>query len=388
MSKSGKQFNRRLFIQSGVSATMAAGAGLAARASEIQNAESLDPKKIKNYQPNMTYRRLPNTDIYLSVLCMGGLVNEPGVHAYAIDNGVNIIHIADNYLGGRSIVDVGEVMKTRRDKVYICLKDNFFSKRDYETGDFKKLDEKLKVLRTEYIDFLMFNIHDGNEVKQELYREAFEKLKATGKVRYAGLTSHGDVKNATAAGIEMGWFTLVNPALNQSNLDALDKELRDAQDRKIGVMPMKTMRGIDGRDNELAFLKKLLRNPAIITINKGIGSYDMFDQYRKAAGETLTGAEDHRLYRYAQSNRASVCMMCDECKTYCPERIEISTVIRCKDYYLEQCADRATAWETYRSLPEEKRWSDACGDCTVCEKACPKGIDIVERLRNARMVFA
>jgi predicted aldo/keto reductase-like oxidoreductase len=166
------------------------------------------------------------------------------------------------------------------------------------------------------------------------------------------------------------------------------EELRLAQQRGVGVMAMKSMKGLKGIDLEVAYLKKILSNPAVTTVTKGIGSFDMFDAYLQALKEPLSRAEDRALYRYAQVNRSSNCMLCDDCKQACPLGVEVSTVLRCKDYYYEQMKDVQTALSTYRDIPLEKVGSGACRLCKKCESACPNGIPIVERLMAARELFS
>lgn len=377
--------NRRHFLQSGATAAVVASVGVTANAASQEKA---DPKKILNYQSDMPYRRLGNTEMYVSAISMGGLVNEAGVHEYAIDQGVNLVHISNSYLGGRSIVDLGKVLKTKRDKVYVALKDNFFSQGDYEKEDYSKLDDWLKVLNCDYVDFFMFNRHDENSAKDPLIQASFEKLKASGKVRFAGHTSHDKNLKATGSAMESGMFTLLNPVLNYDNLTVLDGVLRKANEKGMGVMGMKTMKGQDSIEAQCAYLKKMLANPAVTTVLKGIGSFETFDAYKKAAGETLTSMEDMKLYRYANANRSNNCMMCGECKGECPDDVEISTVLRCKDYYYEQMGDRLTAMDTYHELAPSQRLSHRCEDCRKCERVCPNGVNIVDRLIGARQMFA
>jgi hypothetical protein len=102
--QSETRLTRRSFLQTGVMATVAAGIVPSRGAAGDQAAAAPDPKAIRNYQPGMVYRRLGTTDVYLSVLCLGGLVMVESVDEYAIDKGVNLIHAAEGYLGGRSIV--------------------------------------------------------------------------------------------------------------------------------------------------------------------------------------------------------------------------------------------------------------------------------------------
>jgi predicted aldo/keto reductase-like oxidoreductase len=50
--------------------------------------------------------------------------------------------------------------------------------------------------------------------------------------------------------------------------------------------------------------------------------------------------------------------------------------------------DLETAVSGYRDLPLARRDVSGCGSCGECERACPNGIRIVERLRAAGQLFA
>jgi hypothetical protein len=369
--------DRRGFISSGFLVAVAAGAGtIGARAGDDDN-KSIAQPKILNFNPAMKYRPMGNTGILVSEISLGGLVMAETVHRYAIEHGVNLVHVAWDYLGGQSIKALGTGLRSLRNRFYLALKD-----------DYPSIDEALKVLNTDHVDFLMFNRHFPFSASDAKIAETFEKLKNQGKVRFAGLTTHAMVKDTTAAGLRTGYFNVVMPVLNQPNLEAMTEELRLAQYRGVGVMAMKTMKGLKGLDSEVAYLKKLLSNPAVTTVTKGIGSFDMFDAYLAALKEPLTAAEDRALYRYAQENRSSNCMLCDECKQACPLGVEISTVLRCKDYYYDQMKDMQTALRAYREIPPEKTGGEGCRLCKKCEPACPNGIAIVDRLLAARRSFS
>jgi hypothetical protein len=370
------EMNRRVFFSTGVLGTIAMGAGSLGKGAETSDNMSSSGPNILNFHPAMKYRPMGNTGLLVSEISLGGLVMTESVHRYAIEHGVNLVHVAWDYLGGQAIRALGAGLRSLRDRVYIALKD-----------DYPGIDEALKVLNTDHVDFLMFNRHWPFSAGDAKIAETFEKLKNQGKVRFAGLTTHGMVKETTAAGIRTGFYNVVMPVLNQPNLEAMDEELRLARQRGVGVMAMKTMKGLKGLDSETAYLKKMLSNPAVTTVTKGIGSFDMFDAYLEALKEPLSSIEDRALYRYAQQNRSANCMMCDDCKQACPLGVEVSTVLRCKDYYYEQMRDVQTALRTYRQIPLEKVGGEACRLCRKCEPACPNGIAIVERLLAAREVF-
>ena len=375
MRHSTGNFSRRDFLKSG-----AAGA-VAASVLTPRNTFS-EPKKpgardILNYDPEMEYRPVGDTGVYLSVISMGGLQLSESVHHYAIERGVNFVHMSKSYKGGRSIEILSKVMKTKRDKVYIAFKDNF-----------DDIDEVLRMLHTDHIDFLMFNRHKQKDVTRPDIFERFEKYKKAGKVRFMGLTTHRDVKNCVRAAIEDGRYQLIMPVLNQPNLELMAEELRLAHEKGIGIMAMKTMKGVKKTKLQMAYLKKVLQNPAVTTVNKGIDSFEDFDRYYNTMHEALTSREDMSLYRYAQANRSDNCMMCSECEKVCPHGIEISTILRSKDYYYEQVGDRDLAIETLRALPGRRITVPDCRDCRRCEEICPNGIRIVERLEQTERQFA
>ncbi|NIA31239.1 MAG: hypothetical protein GWP06_15185 [Actinobacteria bacterium] len=375
MAVNQSELSRRRFLQT--SALGAVGSGFLTSAhAKSDKKTKIDTTKILNYNPEMKYRPVGNTGVYLSVISMGGLLIDESVHHYAIDHGVNFVHISKKYKGGSSIRTLSKVMKTKRDHVYIAMKDNF-----------DDIDKMLKLLHTDHFDFIMFNRHNHKDVNDPRILERFEKYKKQGKVRFMGLTSHKDVKACMRAGIESGNYQLLMPVLNQPALESMTEEIRLAHQKGIGVMGMKTMKGIKKPALQMAYLKKLLQNPAVTTVTKGINSFEVFDQYFKAMQEELSFGEDISLYKYAQSNRANNCMMCSECEGVCPHDLEISTMLRSKDYYYEEIGDKELAVNTLRNISRERLDTQFCRDCHECEAACPNGIHIVERLEKTHRLF-
>lgn len=375
MIEKGTNITRRKFLQT------AAAIGIAPRLYAMQEKQTLVKNKILNYHPDMRYRRLGDTDLYMSVISLGGIGVMRSIAHYAIDHGVNLVHMSSTYKNGHSIIELGSVLKEKRDRVYIALKDSFFK------GNPDDIDRVLKTLNTDYIDFLMFNRHEHTQVADPRITELFEKWKDQGKVRFAGLTSHEDVQACVQTGISSGMYSLIMPVLNQPNLELMDKDLNEASRKRIGIMAMKTIKGVEDPKLQTAYLKKILKNPAVTTVNKGFNTFNQFDTFVRTTQEALSREENQSLQRYAQKNRANNCMMCGTCKRHCPKGIEIPTVLRCKDYYFDQMSDHYTAIQTYQSISPDNRYYASCGNCGKCEEICPNGIKIIQKLTDAKELF-
>jgi uncharacterized protein len=366
-------WSRRNFLKTGAfAAAVTAGLGRARTLRDKKDGKP-DPARIRNYHPDMVYRPLGTTGEALSVITLGGIGLEKSVLQYAVDRGVNVIHMSNGYDGGRSIRLLGELMKTKRDKVYIALKDSF-----------SDIDENLALLNTDHVDFLMFNRHDADAVADPEIARRFAEWKKQGKVRFAGLTSHNNVLDCAAAGIRSGVFSVIQPVLNQSAFEGLQPRLEEARAKGIGVMGMKTMQGMKDLDMEAAYLKKLLSHPAVVTVSRTIRSFEVFEAYLKAAKETLSAGDSLRLYRNA---RIGVCMMCGSCEKECPRGIAISTLLRSKMYYQDQLGHAESAREAWLAArPAGVRLED-CRSCRKCESACPNGIAVADRLAETGRFF-
>jgi predicted aldo/keto reductase-like oxidoreductase len=294
---------------------------------------------------------------------------------------VNLVHIAAGYNAGNSINMLAAVLKNRKDKIYVALKDGF----SREAPD--DIDPVLKQLGVDHVDFIMFNRHRAQRVTDPAVREQFENWKAQGKVRWAGLTTHDDVKACLAASADFGMYSVIQAALPQPGFEMAQEELKKLHEKGIAVMPMKSMRDLKEPELQAAYLKKLLANPAITTVNKGFNNFETFEAYLKTVNETLTAEEDMMLYRHAGRNRSAHCAMCGACTRACPRHIEVASLLISKTYYHDQLGDDESALAFYRELPKNRRHENNCIKCRMCEKACPNSIRIVEHLEETTRLF-
>lgn len=160
----------------------------------------------------------------------------------AIDLGVNYIDTASLYGGGCSEQFIGEVMKTRRDEVFLASKTH---DRTYD-GSMRLLETSLKRLQTDHLDlWQLHNIQTDTDVEFILSREgavkALESARGQGIVRFAGITGHKDPFVLRRA-IEQYPFDTILMALNAAdkhNASFIDNLLPLAVEKQMGIMAMK-----------------------------------------------------------------------------------------------------------------------------------------------------
>jgi len=111
----------------------------------------------------------------------------------ALDNGVNYYDTAYNYLGGQSEGIVGKIFQgEKRQSNYIATKLPAWKVKTKE--DFGKLlDEQLKRLNTDYIDYYLVHAltkSTWNSVYELGILEFLDKIKKSGKVLAVGFSFH------------------------------------------------------------------------------------------------------------------------------------------------------------------------------------------------------
>jgi len=211
------RMNRRGFVKRLSAAAL--GAGLLGQASA--EAAKLDPKKVLNYNQLMEYRKLGRTDLWCSHVGVGGhhLSGDQGVRdrvvARALDLGINYFDTT----GDGEAVELGLALEAckGRDRAYIVR--DFLQARDPNLrkspeAEFKRvvrehLERGLQMLRTDCVDVYRITPPEGNPEAEPLpqgpmpigwpmeefytihwFAEEFEKLRAEGKCRFMGLSTH------------------------------------------------------------------------------------------------------------------------------------------------------------------------------------------------------
>lgn len=380
----------------------------------------------------MLYRRLGKTELMVSEIGFGGewleRMDLEGCRAIVKaceEQGINILDCWMSEPNVRSAI--GECIKGTRDRWYIqghigsTWQDGQYV-RTREPGKVKEaFEDLLHRLQTDYIDLGMIHYVDSEKEWDQIVSGPFmdyvRSLKEKGVIKHIGLSSHNPkvaAKAALSGEIEMLLFS-VNPAFDlmppteniddyfaeqyDTSLAGMDPEraqlYRICEQQDVGITVMKGFAG--GRlFNEKASpfgvaltpvqcIHYALTRPAVASIMAGYSeprhvleavAYESASEEEKDYASVLASAPQH-----AYSKK---CMYCNHCKP-CPAGIDIAMVNKLYDLAGMQEEVPPSVRAHYEALEKNASHCIACGGC---ETRCPFGVEIVERMKKTRELFA
>jgi predicted aldo/keto reductase-like oxidoreductase len=350
-----------------------------------------------------SYGRLGRTDWKVSdtVLGAGRLRGDEDVKIVraALDRGVNYIDTAPDYSTAGSEQVVGKALAgRRRDEVFLATK--FCTPIGHLPAGtpverYKEvIHESLRRLGTDYVDLI--HVHSCDEVERLMdpnVHEAFDQLKAEGKARFLGVSTHTPrlVEVANTA-IDSGRFDVMMLAYHHGIWPELNQIIQRAhEDQDMGIVAMKTLKGAKHRNLEnfhgeansyaQAALKWVHENPNVSCAVISFFEMQHVDEYLHASGRTLTDRDVAILEKYDREILGSYCAPhCGVCLDSCPEGVPIHDVLRHRMYFEDYRSERQ-AMELYSKLEVD---ASACAGCSApCLGSCPLGIPIPERTAGA-----
>ena len=401
--------DRRTFLK-----TMAAGA-LASR-SALAGVLGAGPKAPDRVERNgMAYRRLGRTGLMVSEISLGSSpLPDPDLLRTTIDRGVNYIDTSHNYENGNAERQIGRLLRdVGRDKVFVATKFHV-EPRDTAESIAASVHGSLRRLAVETIDVLM--IHGAEEagvLVDGRVLEAYDRLKREGAYRFRGLSCHANQIEVVRKAVDCGHYDMVQVGYNVFDIQEPAREVETypdylgtsgirglielAHSRGVGVVAMKTLK-VGGRRQDLtkyrtgaaslyqAMLKWVLDDARVTTALTEILNRREMEEDLGAAGAKLTPPERTTLARYVRENGADYCHGCARCRRACPAGVATTAILRALAY-AESYGKPGRARDVYASLESGEK-AAACRDCGACEGACPFGVGVRRRVREAGRLLA
>jgi hypothetical protein len=353
--------------------------------------------------------RLPTDgDIETSNRLSGNIVEAEAIKMirYAIDNGVNYIDTAYPYHGGNSEVVTGKALKDGyRNKVMLATKSPTWLMKKAEDFD-RILDEQLKKLDTDYIDFYMLHSLSKDSWRNVILKlniiERAEAAKQAGKIKHIGFSFHDDTDAfiEIVDGYDKWEFCQIQYNYMDIENQAGVKGLKYAASKGLAVIimepllggrlanPPKSIREILDRSatkRSPAYwaLQWLWNQPEVTLILSGMSNMQQVKENIESAdnsGIGLFGPEDLLIIddvRKKYEERAAIpCTGCSYCMP-CPNNVNIPRNFELYNGSVVH-EDVASSRLSYNNFMGEANRAGACIQCRVCEENCPQGITISE----------
>lgn len=345
-----------------------------------------------------SYRRLGRTGAMVSDISLGSArINNVNVARYAIERGINYFDTAPDYADTNSERVLGEAMKGQRDKIFVatkfCVADGHLPNDTPVPKIIEAVEASLRRLQTDYVDLI--HIHSCDRLDRLFapnIHEAFDRLKAQGKVRFLGVSTHTpNLEEIANAAIDSGRFDVLMLAYHFGMWPSFEHILAKAKAKDIGIVAMKTLKG--AKHTNLAQFRReadsyaqaafrwVLSNPNVSCLVISIYEQRQVDEYLYASGTPLRAEDVALLRRYDQLIAGDYCQPhCGLCLESCEYALPINDILRyrmyAKDYHWE--------YEGRRLYAQLERNASLCLDCAApCAGKCPLGVPIREKMLDA-----
>ncbi len=389
--------NRRDFLISGTAAGLVLSAnGLFSRKTYTE--ETSDFNRI-------TYRDFGSTGCKVSEIGFGAMnMRDPELVHAAIDKGINYIDTAHGYMKGVNEEIIGQVMKTKRDKVFLTTK---ISPQNPENMP-EMIETSLKRLQTDHVDLLLlhgYTIKTKEQILGDDILKIFDDARKKGYTRFVGFSTHKFDDEISDGALESKFWEAVLVPYNYISPPIMSASIKKVREAGLAVIGMKNLLNFtirprkpleDIREDKngsvtysQALLKWVLSNPYIDTIIPGMTSFEQLAENMAIMGTKMSYEDRDILYRFAKHTKGSHCLGlsgCTGCSLQCPKGVDVCEINRCLGYAFGY-RDKRLAWENYRQIPRSSN-VDVCDDCTECVVKCINGLNLTENLQRARELFA
>jgi predicted aldo/keto reductase-like oxidoreductase len=377
------------------------------------------------------YRMLGRTGFQVSDISSGSPRN-PTLLKTLLSAGVNFIDTGEDYDNGNNERLIGKVLK-EFDRKKIFINSKIYSEEKKFNGKedvLNRVRKALERLETDYIDCVgIHEVTKSEHLKEENYHAAMQQLKAEGRVRFTGLSCHGNahladpeetIDKVLLAAIDDGRFDIFLMTYNFMNAPQADPVLDACVEKGIGTAIMKSnpvliyeildgyvkkieekgdtvpeyysvfhdkylkqneyakeyFSKYDTKDNEeliKAAQLFVLSNPKAQTTCIDFRNLNDINLLLNLSGKKLESFQADLLNHYRENFGYLNCRIgCNLCENACPYKIPVNTILR-YNYYYQNKGDQKHAMDLYRNLRSAK--PEVCETCPgYCEDKCPYGV--------------
>jgi uncharacterized protein len=430
-----QKLNRRKFLER--SSLGFLGAGIISGPSKfnsLQKEDSIDKPSVKEY------RTLGRTGFKVSDISSGTPANEATLKA-CLDSGVNLIDTGEAYANGNNERLIAKVI-TDYDRSSLFINTKLYEEKKFKSKEdvIERTNKSLERLGVEYVDCMMIHSAESSEIiKDEAFHAGMKQMKKEGKVRYVGVSCHGNnhldspkenLEKVLMTAIEDGRFDVILLAYNFVNAEMAERVLDACEKNNIGTIIMKSnpvqiYQSLDAKmkkieesgkepdeytskffekykkmnenaheffeqygvvsDEEMmsAATKYVLSNPKAHTIIWAFTNFNDVKNVLALSGQKLSKKEDFTLNHYRKSFGDLTCRIgCNDCEAACPHQVPVNKIMR-YNYYFEVKNQQRDAMLKYAKLPGGKP-HEVCLDCPgFCEDACSYGVKTQAILASA-----
>ena len=358
-------------------------------------------------------RQLGKNGPLVTILSMGGMMAalSPDYIDIAWSMGIRYFDTAKSYLNGKSETIFGAWLAKypeRRREIFLVSKDHPRSGAQL----MEMVDKRLAACGTTYLD--AFYVHgigrkgygedSINWPKNDDFKNAIAKLKAAGKVKMVGFSTHdGDMADYINAAAEGGFMDIIMLAFNPfyPKGGPLDKALDAAHKAGIGLVAMKTMRSTKdvpkrlpefdklGLTTHQAVLHSAWSDPRISAVCNMIDNVDQMSASTAAARSYKTPLKFAHLELLKETmlaGRRTMCTGCPGCEQASQQTdFAFLDIARFVTYYEQE--GNIEAREYYAALAAEHRDTSKV-DLAALRDNCHFKTDYPEIIRRAERYFA
>ncbi len=321
--------------------------------------------------------------------------------------GITYLDTAQAYANGKNHEQLAPfIQQVGRENLWITSKVMLFGDKATPEDYVSNLEGEMPKLKVDKLDmFFMHSLRDLFQLGPD-YIKMGQDLKKRGLIDYFGFSCHlGTVVELMNKAAEIGTegIDVIQFRYNFTQYGdvALNKAIDACKKAGIGLIAMKTQASVPADQDEVkrfqsenftlhqAKLKAVWADERIDTVVSEMTNTQMIRENAAAAKSSvqLTMHEFQQLRQYAIRTAHFRCNGCSQhCESKTAGQTRIADTLRFL-MYDDSYDKRDLARTRYREMTDAERAIDGI-DFTAAVKACPQGIDIPERLREARARLA